>query len=48
MNTVQKKLVHVYVNAKVIPVEIVPGIGTGGIKESGGGDEFKYNIFESL
>jgi hypothetical protein len=26
-----------YVNAKIIPVETVPGIGEGGMKESSGG-----------
>jgi hypothetical protein len=30
----------VYVNAKMIPVETVPGIS--------GGDEFKYDIFDTL
>jgi hypothetical protein len=38
----------VYVNAKVIPVEIVPGIRGEGMKESSGGGEFKYSIFETL
>jgi hypothetical protein len=37
-----------YVNAKMIPVETVPGIGGGGMKESSGGDEFKYDIFDTL
>jgi hypothetical protein len=37
--------VHMYVNAKIIPVETVPGMGVG-IKESSGGDEFKYDIFD--
>jgi hypothetical protein len=32
-----------YVNAKMIPVETVPGIRGGWIKESGEG-EFKYDI----
>jgi hypothetical protein len=36
MNKVQK-CVHMYVNAKMIPVGIVPGIGGGGIKETSGG-----------
>jgi hypothetical protein len=31
-----------YVNAVMIPVESVPGIGGGEIKQSGGGGEFKY------
>jgi hypothetical protein len=33
-----------FVNAKMIPIETIPGIG-GGIKENGGGSEFKYDIF---
>jgi hypothetical protein len=36
------------VNAKIIPVETVPGIGGVGMKESRGGDEFKYDIFDKL
>jgi hypothetical protein len=32
----------------MIPVEIVPGIRGGEIKESGGGGEFKYDIFDTL
>jgi hypothetical protein len=34
-------------NAKMIPVENVPGIGLEG-KDSGGGGEFKYDIFHTL
>jgi hypothetical protein len=37
-----------YVNGKMKPVETVPGIGGGGMKESSGGDEFKYDIFDTL
>jgi hypothetical protein len=37
-----------YVNAKMIPVKIVPGIRRGGIKDSNGGSEFKYDIFDAL
>jgi hypothetical protein len=37
-----------YVNPKMIPIETVPGIGGGAIKESGGGGEFKYGIFDTL
>jgi hypothetical protein len=36
-----------YVNAKMTPVETIPGIGGGGIKETGGGGEFKYDIFDT-
>jgi hypothetical protein len=30
-----KKYVHMYINAKMIPVESIPGIRVGGIKERG-------------
>jgi hypothetical protein len=33
---------------KMIPVETVPGIDRAGIKESGGGGDFKYDIFDIL
>jgi hypothetical protein len=33
-----------YVNAKMVPVETVPGIGEG-VKENSGVDEFKYDTF---
>jgi hypothetical protein len=42
MNTV-KKCVNMYLNAKMIPVETVPGIGGGEIKESGGAGQFNYD-----
>jgi hypothetical protein len=32
----------------MIPVETVPGIWGGGMKESSGGGEVKYDIFETL
>jgi hypothetical protein len=32
----------------MMPVETVPGMGEGGIKENGGGGEFKYDIFDIL
>jgi hypothetical protein len=35
-----------YVNANMIPVETVPGMG--GVKESSGGCKFKYDIFDTL
>jgi hypothetical protein len=28
--------------------ETIPGMAGGGIKERGGGSEFKYNIFDTL
>jgi hypothetical protein len=37
-----------YVNTKMIPVEIVPGIRGARMKESSGGGEFKHDIFEIL
>jgi hypothetical protein len=37
-----------YVNAKMIPVETVPGIRGGGMKQSSGGGEFNYGIFDTL
>jgi hypothetical protein len=37
-----------HVNAKLIPVETIPGVGVGRIKENGGGVEFKYDIFDTL
>jgi hypothetical protein len=36
-----------YVNTKMIPVETIPGIRRG-IKESGRGGEFKYDIVDTL
>jgi hypothetical protein len=38
----------VYANGKMIPVETIPGMGEGEIKENGEGDEFKYDIFDML
>jgi hypothetical protein len=37
-----------YVSAKMIPVETIPGIRGGRLKESNGRGEFKYDIFEFL
>jgi hypothetical protein len=39
--------VHMNVNAKMIPSETIPGMGEW-IKESGGGGEFKCDIFDTL
>jgi hypothetical protein len=33
-----------YVNGKMRPVETIPGMEEGRIKENDGGDEFKYDI----
>jgi hypothetical protein len=37
-----------YVNGKMRPVETVPGMEGGGIKENDGGGEFNYDIFDIL
>jgi hypothetical protein len=37
-----------YVKAKMIPVETVPGIQGEGMKERRGEGEFKYDIFDTL
>jgi hypothetical protein len=33
------------ISGKMIPVEIIPGMGVEGIKENDGGGQFKYDIF---
>jgi hypothetical protein len=33
-----------YVNGKMRPVELIPGMGGGEIKENDGGGEFNYDI----
>jgi hypothetical protein len=35
-----------YVNGKMRPVETIPGMGEGKIKENDGGGEFSYDIFD--
>jgi hypothetical protein len=37
-----------YVKAKMIPVESIPGIRGEGMKENSGRDEFKYDVFDTL
>jgi hypothetical protein len=37
-----------FVNAKMIPVETIPGIRGGGREESSKGSEFKYDILNTL
>jgi hypothetical protein len=37
-----------YVSGKMISVETIPGMGMEGMKENGGGGEFKYDIFNIL
>jgi hypothetical protein len=41
-----KWCVHIHVNAKIKPVETVPGIRGGRMEENSGGGKFKYNIFD--
>jgi hypothetical protein len=36
------------VNGKKMPVETIPGMGGGKIKENDGGGEFNYDIFDIL
>jgi hypothetical protein len=43
-----KKCMYMYVNAKMIPIETIPGIRGGEIKENGGGGESKYDTFGTL
>jgi hypothetical protein len=40
-----KYYVLVYENGKMRPVETIPGMGGGRIKENDGGGEFNYDIF---
>jgi hypothetical protein len=47
MSMVQKHA-YIFINAKMIPVETVPGIWEGRVKENGGRGEFKYDIFDTL
>jgi hypothetical protein len=35
-----------YIKAKMIPVETIPGMG--GVKESNGKGEFKYDVSDAL
>jgi hypothetical protein len=37
-----------YVNGKMKPVETIPGMGGGEIKENSRRDELKYDIFYTL
>jgi hypothetical protein len=49
MNTIWcKYCVYVYINAKMIPVEIISKSVKGEIKDSGEGGEFKYDIFYTM
>jgi hypothetical protein len=43
-----KVLIKNFKNAEMIPVETVPGIRGGGMRESSGGGESKYDIFDKL
>jgi hypothetical protein len=33
-----------YINEKMRPIETIPGVGRGGIKENDGGSEFNNDI----
>jgi hypothetical protein len=37
-----------HVNGQMRPVETVPGMGGGEIKENGGGGKFNYDIFKNF
>jgi hypothetical protein len=37
-----------YISVKMRPVETIPGMGVGRIKENHGEGEFKYDIFDIL
>jgi hypothetical protein len=37
-----------YANGKMIPVENIPGMGAGEIRENNGVGKFKYDILEEL
>jgi hypothetical protein len=37
-----------YVNAKMIPVETIPGIRGRRMGERSGGEDFKYDIFDKF
>jgi hypothetical protein len=37
-----------YVNTKMIPIAITPGIEGGEMKENGRGGEFLYDLFDIL
>jgi hypothetical protein len=43
-----KYCAHMYINRKMIHVATIPGMGKWRMKENGGGDEFKYHIFDIL
>jgi hypothetical protein len=43
-----KECVDMEVNAKMIPIETIPGMGGGGMKESSGRGEFKHDIFDTV
>jgi hypothetical protein len=40
--------VLIYENGKMRPVETIPGMGGGRIKENDGGGEFNYDILQEL
>jgi hypothetical protein len=48
VSMIPKKCVNMYVNAKMIPVEIIPGMGVGRDKRELWRGEFNYDIFDTL
>jgi hypothetical protein len=42
------KYVFLYQNEKMRPVETIPGIGAGRIKENDGGSKFNYDVLHEL
>jgi hypothetical protein len=42
-----QKYVHIYANAKMRPVETIPGMGVMWLKVSNGEGEFKYDLFDT-
>jgi hypothetical protein len=45
--SLMQKCVHLYVIAKMISDETIPGMGEGEVKESCGGGKLKYDIFDT-
>jgi hypothetical protein len=40
--------INMHVNGKIRPIETIPGMGWGEIKENDGGGKFKYDVFDIL
>jgi hypothetical protein len=48
MSDYSENTVYTYVSGKMRPVETIPGMEMGKIKENDNGGEFKYDIFDIL